>query len=91
MLYSIVQVIDDDIEGKYRPVIGGFTSGKSAVKGNAVFNFKMIGDFKFKINNHVKDPAPCIISVYEEQPICIQISDDGFKPKYIKIGKILKY
>jgi hypothetical protein len=87
MSYSILQVIDDDSSGKFRPVIGGFSSGKPSSKGNVAFNFKIIGEFKFKIYNHPKDPPPCIISVTDEQPISAQLFDDGFRPKYIKIGK----
>ncbi len=85
--YSILQVIDDEIEGKYRHVIGGFNSGKAYLKGTVAFNFKLIGEYKFKVNNHPKDPPACIIFVNEEQPIHAQITDDGFQPKFIKIGK----
>lgn len=86
--YSVIQVIEDDIEGRYRPVIGGFNSGKPTIKASYAINFKLMGEYKFKIKNHPKDPLPFTVNVIEEQPINAQITDDGFYPKFIKIGII---
>lgn len=68
-------------------MLGGYNSGKPSSKGIGAFSFKLVGEFKFKIYNHPKDPPPCIISVTDELPISAQVFDDGFRPNYIKIGK----
>jgi hypothetical protein len=84
--YSIVQVIDDDAEGKFRPVIGGYDSGSLSTNDKYYVAFKLQGTFKFKIRNHPKDPPPLVINVFEEEPVLVQISDSGFSPRFIKIG-----
>ena len=81
---SIVQVVNDDIEGKYRPVINGYESGLLNMK--YVIKFKLVGEYLFKLQNHPKSPPLCRIKVVEEQPISLVITDDGFLPKTIRIG-----
>lgn len=82
---SIVQVVNDDIEGKYRPVINGYESG--LLNSKYVIKFKLIGEYMFKLQNHPKSPPLLRIKVIEEQPISLVITDDGFLPKTIRIGK----
>ena len=81
---SLVQVVNDDIEGKYRPVINGYESG--LLNNKYVIKFKLIGEYLFKLQNHPKSPPLARIKVIEEQPISLAITDDGFLPKIIRIG-----
>ena len=88
---SLVQVVNDDIEGKYRPVINGYESG--LLNNKYVIKFKLIGEYLFKLQNHPKSPPLARIKVIEEQPISLAITDDGFLPKIIRIdeGTSLKW
>jgi hypothetical protein len=84
--FSIVQVIDDDVEGKFRPVIGGYDSGNQSTNEKYHVAFKLQGTFKFKIRKHPKDPPALVVNVFEEQPVLVQLNDNGFSPIFIKIG-----
>ena len=83
--YSIYQVIEDDSKGKYRTVVGGIDSGKPLTKAKFEVTFKSTGIYKFKIKNHPKDPEPIVITVTEEEPVLVNVTDDGFFPRLIHI------
>ena len=79
----VLQVIPDETEGKFRPVVGGFQSGPLTTK--YVVQFKLVGEFLFKLVNHPLNPV-LKVKVLQEQPTTIVITDDGFVPKIVKIG-----
>ena len=87
---SIIQVIHDEIEDKYLPVVGGYVTGQ--LDANYTIRFKLVGLYLFKLINHPRDPPPIKIKVSEEQPLLIDITDQGFFPRIVKIGiLIVKY
>ena len=81
----IIEVCGDEvIDGKYRPVIGGYQSDKSPDR--FLVKFKLTGDYYFKLANHPKNPSLCKIKVVEEQPLSFLITEEGFLPRIIRIG-----
>jgi hypothetical protein len=80
----IIEVIGDDpVDGKYRPVNGGFQSDKSPDR--FIVKFKLSGDYYFKMANNPKNPPLCKIRVIEEQPLNFLITEEGFLPRIIRI------
>ena len=86
-VYIIEVVGDEAIDGKYRPVCGGNQSDRSPDRFNV--KFKLAGDYYFKLVNHPKNPPLCKIRVTEEQPLSFLITEEGFLPRIIRIGKLL--
>ena len=80
----VLQVIADETEGKFRPVVGGFQSGQLTTR--YIVQFRLIGEFLFKLVNHPANPV-LKVKVLAEQPTTIVITDDGFVPKIVKIDE----
>lgn len=79
-------MVDDDSKGKYVPVVGGIDSGKPLLKAKFEVCFKTPGIYKFKIKNHPLDPPPCVVTITEEEPVVVTVTDEGFFPRLIHIG-----
>ena len=80
----IIQVIQEDVDNKYRQVVGGFHSQKNFDRH--LVHFKTLGDYIFKLKNHPANPALCKIKVVDDQNLSFIITEDGFLPKIIRIG-----
>jgi len=81
----IIEVCGEEvIEGKYRPVVGGFQSDKSPE--HFPVKFKLAGVYYFKLANHPKNPPLCKIQVVEEQALSFLLMEEGFLPRIIRIG-----
>ena len=70
---AIVQIINDEVEGQYRPVIGGYHSENMSEKFTV--RFKLVGDYYFKLINHPNNPGICKIKIVEEKPLSLLITD----------------
>ena len=81
---SIIQVVMDDMEGKFRPVINGYKPER--MNNKAIIKFRITGEYLFQLEDHPKNPPPVKIKVVEEQPLSLMISDDGFLPRIVRIG-----
>lgn len=82
----VLQVIADEAEGKFRPVVGGFQSGQLNANTRYVVQFRLVGEFLFKLVNHPSNPV-LKVKVLQEQPTTVVITDDGFVPKIVKIDE----
>lgn len=85
----MLQVVNDEAEGKYRPVIGGYENSK--LSSRCIFKFKLSGEYLFKLVNHPRNPPLLKVKVLPEQPLNIIITDDGFLPRIVQIGIFLKF
>ena len=81
---SIIQVVYDEVDNKYYPVINGYETG--LLSSNYTMKFKLKGIYLFKLINHPNNPPPIKIKVLDEQPIQINITEEGFFPRIVKIG-----
>jgi hypothetical protein len=81
---SILQVVYDDVDNKYYPVINGYETGP--LSSNYTLKFKLKGVYLFKLVNHPNNPPPIKIKVLDEQPFLINVTDEGFFPRIIRIG-----
>ena len=81
----IVEVMKDDVEGKYKPVVGGFQSEK--LTSQFQVKLKTIGEYLFKLQNHPSNPKLCKIKVVENQSLTYLITEEGFLPRVIRIGQ----
>jgi plastocyanin len=80
---DIVQVISSDIDGQYRPVVGGYRNQDGHNRLSA--KFKLAGDYFFKLLNHPKNPPICKVTIKEEDTLTFIITDNGFMPRVIRI------
>jgi len=85
---SIIQVVYDEIDNKYYPVINGYETGQ--LSSNYTVRFKLEGVYLFKLVNHPRNPPIIKIKVLEEQPFSINVTDEGFFPRIIRIGEYYK-
>lgn len=82
---GLMQVIIDDADHKYRTVVGGYNFEK--IEQREIVKFKTAGEYYFKLQNHPLNPPPVKIIVQNEQPVTLLITDDGFLPRILNIGK----
>ena len=89
---SIVQVINSDESGHvYKPVVGGYKFTRIGDE-KVLVKFKLAGDYWFKLTNHPSTQnLPLLkVSVVPEEPLNLIITDEGFLPKIIRIGLLIK-
>jgi len=80
---DILQVVSSDVEGQFRPVVGGYRNQPGQNRLSA--KFKLPGDYFFKLLNHPEDPPVCRVIVKEEDVLTFLITDNGFMPRVIRI------
>lgn len=89
---SIVQVINSDESGHvYKPVVGGYKFTRIGDE-KVLVKFKLAGDYWFKLTNHPSTQnLPLLkVSVVREEPLNLIITDEGFLPKIIRIGLLIR-
>ena len=90
---SLLQVVPDDADGSFRPVIGGYKYDQ--IDGRVIVKFKAVGQYTFIVMNtdQTNYSPPIRVSVELEQPWQLLITDEGFMPKIIRIdeGTTLKW
>ncbi len=90
---TLMQVVSDDFDNSYRPVIGGYQFAN--MDSRQVIKFKAVGQYMFVAHNTDSSNfcPPIRIKVLDEQPIALLVNDDGFLPKVIRIdeGSTLKW
>lgn len=81
---SILQVVHDEIDNKYFPVINGYETGP--LSSNYTIRFKLKGIYLFKLVNHPNNPPPIKIKVLDEKPLLVNVTEEGFFPRIVRIG-----
>lgn len=86
---SIVQVIvSDESSSTYKPVTGGYRYDRIGDE-KVLMKFKLAGEYWFKLVNHPSNQnLPLLkVLVVPEEPLNLIITDDGFLPRIIRIGR----